>query len=128
MFILYQGEPIRDPFRKTLAHAVQWHGVLRMRIERAAEAAVHRVKEALALGNGRTEARDAETAHVEDTRTPVLSRAVQLVLANRSPSNISQSKQNTPKNTSSCAFILQDRCPACFGGSKFGQHPSLYVS
>lgn len=116
-----QGEPIRDPFRKTLSHAVQWYDVLRIRIERAAEAAVHHVKQALARRSECAAVGGSDGKFSTKQETPLLTRALDLATTKIAPPASISGPSKSEAAAAQCAFILQDRCPACFGGNTFGQ-------
>lgn len=94
-----------------------------MRIERAAEDAVHRVKLALSFKN---ELQVVGNVGDYPTNTPpecpensLLSRALELV-PRETPLPALEDPHTSVVATSQAAFILQERCPACFGGHVFG--------
>jgi hypothetical protein len=73
-----KGNPLRDPFRRSLGYAIQWHDSLRVMVEKEVD---------LALEN------TAKT--ILDLKAP-------------------------PQHTAT-KRILQQHCPACFGGLSYGR-------
>ena len=88
-----QGETIHEPFRRSLGHAVQWFDMLQLKV-------------------------DSRVEHIiASCRDRILS--AQTSSANLQVGSISQANPLPPEQTR-CAPILIQRCPACFGGKKFG--------
>ncbi|KAI0694292.1 hypothetical protein C8T65DRAFT_711030 [Cerioporus squamosus] len=88
-----KGEPILDPFRRGLGYAVQWYDCLKNKTESLLDRA---------------------------TRTNV-PREIPMDVHYEIRMNTSD-YEGAPRLTSdSCHRILQKRCPACFGGNKFGR-------
>ncbi|KAG6852745.1 hypothetical protein C0991_009388 [Blastosporella zonata] len=94
-----KGQAINDPFRKGLGYAIQWYGNLHVRVEQAVEAA---------LISADTHNRQHPQSMVPDDNSP----------------DDNSTLPTQPLGSGSpfeCARILQKRCPACFGGAKFGR-------
>ncbi|KAI0694788.1 hypothetical protein C8Q76DRAFT_634071 [Earliella scabrosa] len=94
-----KGEPIQDPFRRGLGYAIQWYDCLRNRVESLVESAVDDCLETIKAFKA------SHSLESEDGQQLELFR-----------------ESAPPKLASgSCDRILQKRCPACFGGTKFGR-------
>ena len=125
-----QGEIVHDPFRRGLGSAVQWYDILQVEVERRIEGAIQACRDRI------TAAKISQQSSVPSTPR----RALPLVPISRpfaTPSKIPQTPHSsTPKSTvsatpakasesqlipSTCASILVQRCPACFGGTLFGR-------
>jgi hypothetical protein len=111
-----KNNPVQDAFRRGLGYAIQWYDSLKILVERS-------VKDAL---------RVAEQLYQDLHATPdtaIMPPTTQLFI----PDNISDPTKKpsiaVPNKLSKgeCARILQDRCPACFGGNLFGRPWIQYV-
>ncbi|KAI0701749.1 hypothetical protein C8Q76DRAFT_633393 [Earliella scabrosa] len=91
-----KGEPIRDPFRRGLGYAVQWYDCLRNQVDTLVESAVD--ESVQAQGPRRTQP------------TPDTSKETELRTT------------GSKLSSGTCSRVLQKRCPACFGGTKFGRN------
>ncbi|KAG6823644.1 hypothetical protein H0H92_009575, partial [Tricholoma furcatifolium] len=90
-----QGSPIQDAFRRGLGYAAQWYDNLQMRVEQEVDAAVL-------------------NADVRIQQSQLAASA-----SNDPPKSVPQS---TPSlHPGECAWVLQQRCPCCFGGGLFGR-------
>ncbi|KAI0628535.1 hypothetical protein C8Q77DRAFT_1067668 [Trametes polyzona] len=91
-----KGEPVQDPFRRGLGHAVQWYDQLRSLPEDMVDSALD------------TCLRDIYT----ETHWCSVNEQI-------------ESEGEQPQGThvhGSCSRLLQKRCPACFGGTRFGRN------
>ncbi|KAG6827850.1 hypothetical protein H0H92_010266 [Tricholoma furcatifolium] len=90
-----QGSPIQDAFRRGLGYAAQWYDNLQIRVEQEVDAAVLgadiRIQQSRLVGSASTGPSESAPQH-----TPLL-------------------------HPGECAWILQQRCPCCFGGELFGR-------
>ncbi|KAI0746147.1 hypothetical protein C8Q76DRAFT_605599, partial [Earliella scabrosa] len=91
-----KGEPIRDPFRRGLGYAVQWYDCLRNQVDTLVESAVDESFQA--QGQHRTYPIPETSDETESCTT------------------------GSKLSSGICSRILQKRCPACFGGTKFGRN------
>ncbi|KAF8124776.1 hypothetical protein EV363DRAFT_1177524 [Boletus edulis] len=87
------GQPVLDPFRRSLGNAVQWYDVLLVEVERQIENAVQNCRNRLKASSG--------TLQIESSPP-----------ANVIPNLVPENDLPSP--------ILLQCCPACFGGTKFG--------
>ncbi|KAG6819938.1 hypothetical protein H0H93_007262 [Arthromyces matolae] len=86
-----KGAAIQDPFRKGLGYAIQWYDNLQISIEKIVEDAI-------------------------------ASAGAQITSDSSNSSIPFQSKREVPATAAiECDRLLQKRCPACFGGNKFGR-------
>lgn len=91
---------MQDPFRHSLAAAVQWYDILQVEVEKQIDNAIQSCRDGVAA----FKSSDPSTSQSD----PHLSNQSELLphLQSRSPRT--------------CASILLQRCPACFGGTTFG--------
>ncbi|KIJ58397.1 hypothetical protein HYDPIDRAFT_34233 [Hydnomerulius pinastri MD-312] len=102
-----EGNTIQEPFRRSLGHAVQWFDVLQVEME-------HRVESILTQSREHISAARTPTSHQSETQSDHLE--------NHQPNSNSLSPQGTTELAqSSCASLLVQRCPACFGGNSHGR-------
>ncbi|KAG9316189.1 hypothetical protein JVU11DRAFT_2213 [Chiua virens] len=88
-FVNAEGQPVIDPFRRSLGAAVQWFDILIVEVEKRIDNIIQSSRDTI--------------------------RCSTLPPANLASTS---SALNPP---SSCAQILVQRCPACFGSTKFGK-------
>ncbi|KAI0707020.1 hypothetical protein C8Q76DRAFT_629548 [Earliella scabrosa] len=91
-----KGEPVQDPFRRGIGYAVQWYDCLRGKVENLVETAI-----------------DDSLSKIHSSKASQLSR-------DNIPSLRDQSGEIY--TIEPCDRILQKRCPACFGGTRFGRN------
>ncbi|KAI0628590.1 hypothetical protein C8Q77DRAFT_1067705 [Trametes polyzona] len=101
-----QGEPIQDPFRRGIGHAVQWYDQLRSRPELMVENALDECLEFIYSANQVCSTTTSPDANKETTKETTRSSLI----------------------SGSCSRLLQKRCAACFGGVRFGRTYSRHVS
>lgn len=92
------GDEAKDPFRRSLGYAIQWHDSLRVLVDREVDRAI---------AGSLSEAHDAAPS-----------------IINKSPVAIDDTppvKKPKLARNRKCSRELQNRCPACFGGDTFGQ-------
>lgn len=89
------GSTILEPFRRSLGHAIQWYDILQVEIEKNVEAILQ-------------ECRDTAASARSHREQP-------------SPSSLPLSPTKQTLSQGSCAHVLVQRCPACFGGQNFGR-------
>jgi hypothetical protein len=120
---------VHDAFRRSLGYAIQWHDSLRLRMLREVDAAIEAadkiVQDTTAIRIS-TPAAPVEqpAAPIELTTAPIDPPAAPDV-----PPSVQGSTAPGPSEPSSgprlspgqCARVLQQRCPACFGGTMFGR-------
>ncbi|KAH7905205.1 hypothetical protein BJ138DRAFT_975864, partial [Hygrophoropsis aurantiaca] len=99
-----KGEAITEPFRRSLGQAVQWFDVLQVTIDRQLEE--H-------LQTCRNRVSEAMNTKAERLSTP----EPKLEAMNIEPEHSSTSELKSGR----AASLLQQRCPACFGGSFWGR-------
>ncbi|KAJ3546521.1 hypothetical protein NM688_g5508 [Phlebia brevispora] len=108
-----QGAAVVDPFRRGLAHAMQWYDVLRINVERQVDKSLDLAVQAVASYRHETQKNVNGRTATAEHRSP------------QAPSveerSITSTSSHTPETTLQCARILQKRCPACFGGRTFGK-------
>ncbi|KAI0702132.1 hypothetical protein C8Q76DRAFT_587575, partial [Earliella scabrosa] len=90
-----KGEPVQDPFRRGIGYAVQWYNCLRGKVENLYDTL---------LTHESVGPETYSTGHNSDR-------------ASAQPSTPSPSVSSRQ-----CDRILQKRCPACFGGTRFGRN------
>ena len=49
-----QGEPVQDPFRRGIGHAIQWYDTLRQRLEAMVESAINNAHSRIAVAEATT--------------------------------------------------------------------------
>jgi hypothetical protein len=96
-----KGNVLQDAFRRSLGYAVQWHDTLRLRVEKTVDSAI--------------EASDRYITQMKTQPTNVLPTSS---ASDPRPADAEEAHINIPGR---CARILQQRCPACFGGTFFGR-------
>lgn len=96
LIYLRQGKPIEDPFRKALSAAAQWYDCLRGQVRRSVDDAIEEARQKIQSAAG--VAPDPQEL-VDEPSKPTY----QLPSAHY------------------CARLLQERCPACFGGRMAGR-------
>ena len=111
-----KDNPVQDAFRRGLGYAIQWYDSLKILVERS-------VKEAL---------RFAEQLYQDLQATPhtaITPLTTQLSIPDNIPDPTKKPSVAVPNKLSKaeCARILQDHCPACFGGNLFGRPWIQYV-
>jgi hypothetical protein len=114
-----QGTVSRDPFRRGLGYAVQWYDSLKVRVERSVD---HATEEA----DGRIQARksgDRVTENENNDRITVMGdRFTASPMAFQEQETHSRgTRPSSSLSQEQCARILQQLCPACFGGVSFGE-------
>jgi len=87
---------VRDPFRRGLSQAVQWYGILQVELQKQVDDIVQHCRLLL-----------KRTSEYVSQLDP-------------SPSSLPYAHPEPPSRDS-CAEILIQRCPACFGGTLFGR-------
>jgi len=90
----YEGKTVADPFRRGLSQAAQWYNILEVELEKRVDSAIQQ---------SRLFIKPANDSFVDPL-----------------PSTPSTAVQQESSSRSSCAEILIQRCPACFGGTSFG--------
>ena len=107
-----QGLPALNPFHCSLSCTVQWYDCLLVRAEDQADKVL---EECLGLAQ-------SSSMTVDDMQAPTtsLSQHSSSALPPSTSSSSSKSVEET-LTPGTCYQILQDLCPACFGGSEFGR-------
>ncbi|KAJ7588018.1 hypothetical protein C8J56DRAFT_889864 [Mycena floridula] len=114
------GIPIKDPFRRSLGHAVQWFDALELHTKAKVDEAIHKSDQLL----------QSDHAAKVESPTPLKSTESPSTLDPCSLDDILQGKPavSPPPSpgmfeagTGECHRMLRDLCPACFGGSHFGR-------
>jgi len=93
-----EGTPIRDPFRRGLGYAIQWYDCLRILVQKKVDTVL-----------------EESAKEIQGVRRPDID------LPNTTTASSTSSPKPPALTPSECAPILQQRCPACFGGTTFGQ-------
>ncbi|EMD35682.1 hypothetical protein CERSUDRAFT_85646 [Gelatoporia subvermispora B] len=144
----HKGEPLTDPFRKPLGHAVQWYDSLRVLVERDIDRAIDKARRIVtdhlkppvhrASSSDPTSDDTSIISPVATCAPPVASsseipftkkhRRRSRKVANAATLEVSLSElispfvpEQPPEPRTTCDPVLQRRCPACFGGETFGQ-------
>lgn len=109
---------MRDPFRRGLNSALQWYDILRTRIERSLDTAIEEADEQVKNYNTQLATTDSKSftsakTILEETRSRKNESHTICDAPDSGPTP-------TPLTPGACARILRQRCPACFGGNKFG--------
>ncbi|EMD40254.1 hypothetical protein CERSUDRAFT_46500 [Gelatoporia subvermispora B] len=120
----WRGSPIADPFRKPLGHAVQWYNSLRIVIERRINAAIEAARSNI-IGHHQS----GPAASISATQTEPLQTSTDSTCMDHptepssTPTHLHPSSPPTDdcRTRRTCSPILQQRCPACFGGDTFGR-------
>ena len=86
---------MKDPFRHGLSQAIQWYSILQVEVEKQVDGIIQR-------------SRLLVKPTFEESIDP-------------SPAALSPAMQQESLSQGSCAEILAQRCPACFGGTLFGR-------
>ncbi|RDB29776.1 hypothetical protein Hypma_013855 [Hypsizygus marmoreus] len=146
-----KGQPIKDPFRRGLGYAVQWYDNLLIKISRRVDDALLAAGNHILLSKLRDEpSTDATLAHQTPSLVPPLAPLV--ITPNMPPCDVTpvtattiESPTHAPQTPTTkppisktrtlpngktapaltpgkCARILEQRCPACFGGTLFGRN------
>ena len=89
-----KGRTVKDPFRRGLGQAVQWHNVLQTKVEKQVDSLVQQSR-----------------LLVKPTIEPLLAPS----------SPLHPTLQQDGLSRGSCAELLIQQCPACFGGTLFGR-------
>ena len=110
--IYYKGEPIHDPFRRSLTNAIQWHDNLRGRIE-------HCVDKAIGDADQSVQQYESDQLKHDGPATNINSARREAAVDEQTIPQVTNDA--TRPSNSQCARLLQQRCPACFGGSSFGR-------
>jgi len=128
-FSSIQGHAIRDPFRRSFGYAIQWHDTLRVLVEKEVYDALETSYDCLQA------ARDPQPTSQQLPLPPAAPLPVPPhptaipPQAPLQPATTSGSLSTSPPSLTQphphltpgkCARILQQRCPACFGGLSFG--------
>ncbi|KAG6893224.1 hypothetical protein C0992_010832 [Termitomyces sp. T32_za158] len=96
-----KGAPIQDAFRRGLGYAAQWYDNLQIRLAHHVEATILKS--------------DTQIQEQKDLFHPTAPS--ELI-----PHPVSIDTPHPPSLTpGECARLLQQRCPACFGGNLFGR-------
>ncbi|KAG6887512.1 hypothetical protein C0992_011981 [Termitomyces sp. T32_za158] len=98
-----KGAPVKDAFRRGLGYAAQWYDNLQLHLERYVDAAVLH-----------------SDTRIQKNMSQRMDNAAKDLQAPLIPSEIPSSTDET-SSQSECARLLQQRCPACFGGELFGR-------
>ncbi|KIJ59524.1 hypothetical protein HYDPIDRAFT_100539, partial [Hydnomerulius pinastri MD-312] len=128
------NKTVQDPFRCGLGFAVQWYDVLQVQVEYKLETAIQACRDRIKSFKIPSASPHHPMPHTPDQQsfTPNPQRLVTPshpappfpLPASDAGSN--HSLQLTSSLTpGSCAPILVQRCPACFGGTTFGQSLSI---
>ncbi|KAI9062699.1 hypothetical protein FKP32DRAFT_1573466 [Trametes sanguinea] len=96
--LIIQGEPVQDPFRRGMSNAIQWYDHLRQKHEALVE---HAIDGSMALVEEKMSQPAATDTALSTENEVALAR---ILVQGR------------------CHRILQKRCPACFGGTRFGRN------
>ncbi|KII90983.1 hypothetical protein PLICRDRAFT_67778, partial [Plicaturopsis crispa FD-325 SS-3] len=115
-----KGERISDPFRRSLGSAIQWHDILQLRVQERIDAAIRDCDTEIADARSKTHGHDLEPDPMLSPELPPLRNATPTSLAQPESTASPQSKIPPSSTPGQCARILQQRCPACFGGLAFG--------
>ncbi|KAI9059331.1 hypothetical protein FKP32DRAFT_1668689 [Trametes sanguinea] len=107
-----KGEPVRDPFRRGLSNAIQWYDHLRRQHDSAIELAIDNCLAMVEDKLSKNAMRDA-TANPPER---LVDAGDSVTMGPAAPSRAE--RQLVPGK---CHRILQKRCPACFGGTRFGR-------
>ena len=86
---------MKDPFRHGPSQAIQWYSILQVEVEKQVDGIIQRSRLLVKLT-------------FEESIDP-------------SPTALSPTVQQESLSRGSCAEILAQRCPACFGGTLFGR-------
>jgi hypothetical protein len=133
---------VKDPFRRGLGYAIQWHDALRVAMNQQVDAALQVSAERIEAGRQPPPKDNAPSVHESLgllngalATPPNSAKPGQDNPAARgaNPHRNSPTEPSAPTPTNlhqddpfsgsraQCARILQQRCPACFGGSTFGR-------
>jgi hypothetical protein len=121
LFILthLKGNVLQDAFRRSLGNAVQWHDNLRLRIEKTIDSAVEASDTYITQMKTQPITSDSPTSSASDPR---LTNAEEAHNSIQTPTVLGPThRPNESLTPGRCARILQQRCPACFGGNSFGR-------
>ncbi|KAK0244954.1 hypothetical protein EDD85DRAFT_963291 [Armillaria nabsnona] len=102
-----KGAPMEDPFRRGFGYASKWYGCLKMTLEDEVDAI---------LSDSRTKIPDTFTVTNE---TPQPIKDIDTGLAYIPPANRDHITISLTRGRAS--DLLQQRCPACFSGTRFGR-------
>ncbi|KAI5998306.1 hypothetical protein EDD15DRAFT_2386945 [Pisolithus albus] len=91
-----QGTTVKDPFRRGLSQAAQWYTILQVEVEKQVESILQRCRRLV-----KPPAIASQSQHPPVSSVPPVT-------------------EREPLSQGSCAEILIQRCPACFGGVLFG--------
>ncbi|KIM56425.1 hypothetical protein SCLCIDRAFT_29657 [Scleroderma citrinum Foug A] len=91
----WKGGTVRDPFRRGLSQAAQWYNILQVEVEKRVDGIIQQCR-------------------------LIVKPAIEL-LAVPPSSPFFPTVQQHSLSQGSCAEILVQRCPACFGGTLFGR-------
>lgn len=145
-----QGTPVQDAFRRGLGHAIQWYDNLQLQMEQNVDQAVLNADKACqdlkwnqaipeATQNLATIPIPAATsipaamlisatmpipATTPTSATTPFPSPTQLTQAILKPLPLTSPTKPPLLTPGQCARILQQRCPACFGGLLFGRLPA----
>ncbi|KAF8425009.1 hypothetical protein L210DRAFT_3421530, partial [Boletus edulis BED1] len=100
-FVNKAGHSVLDPFRRTLGSAVQWFNVLTVEVDTKIDNAIQRSREIVRHSTPISSSLPSTPSKAADSPT--------------------SSDQLAPNASLTCAQVLIQRCPACFGSTKFGK-------
>ena len=95
MVVTGKGRAVRDPFWHGLSHTVQWYNILQVEVEKQVDSLIQQCR-----------------LLVKPAIDPLLAP---------SSSPLSPTVQQDSLSRGSCAELLIQQCPACFGGTLFGR-------
>ncbi|KAJ2923323.1 hypothetical protein H1R20_g13768, partial [Candolleomyces eurysporus] len=114
-----KGKRVHEPFRRGLGYAMQWYDCLRIEIERMKERAITSKFSSPAQGSNLTADGISSPPPVPTTIVPGA-----VVPEPGEPFTVVEERVPfgpiPPPALLECHRLLQGRCPACFGGNKFG--------
>ena len=93
--LMCKGRTVKDPFRCGLSQAAQWYNILQVEVEKRVDSIIQQGQ--------------------------LLVKPAIEPLANPPSSSLSPTMQQDGLSRGSCAEILIQRCPACFGSTLFGR-------
>ncbi|KAF8425356.1 hypothetical protein L210DRAFT_3653217 [Boletus edulis BED1] len=100
-FVNKAGHSVSDPFRRSLGSAVQWFNVLTVEVDTKIDNAIQRSREIVRHSTPISSSLPSTPSKAADSPT--------------------SSDQLAPNASLTCAQVLIQRCPACFGSTKFGK-------
>jgi len=116
---MHQNERYREPFRRGLGYAAQWLDVLHIIVEDRVDAALAAADEKIQNSIADQDSSNRDLNRKIDVRENQSKKTSGLGVSSDTDEPL-PAIPCQPTDLSECARILQQRCPACFGCSKFG--------